>query len=134
MLIDISFSGMFVHHQSFVDTNYQPTNEISRVDIMAIYSTQTGATECTITLGEEFGYVSIGEFRSAYEDLYGDTIKTYIIDFRHTNHMDSSGLGLLLNARKFCNSREIGIRIVNANNTVKKIFKISCFHKYFTID
>ncbi len=86
-----------------------------------------------IVLGERFDFGSVDQFRHSYESLKGMKRKSLIIDFKSTRYMDSSALGMLINARSFFKDDEIKIRIVNANDQIKKIFSISRFDTKFDI-
>ncbi len=93
-------------------------------------STNSSDSEVTITLGNKFNFDSIDEFRKAYTENTGTS---YIIDFRNTEYMDSSGLGMLLNMRRFLNEGAVPIRLVNCRPQVKKVLMISRFETKFDI-
>lgn len=85
----------------------------------------------TITLDNRFDYDSVEEFRRAYSENSG---QSYIVDFRHTDYMDSSGLGMLLNMRRFLHEGAIPIKLTNCRPQVKKVLVISRFDTEFSID
>ena len=87
----------------------------------------------SIILAERFDFSSVEQFRKAYESLADLTKKTVAIDFRNTQYIDSSALGMLINAKSFFNSREVKPVIINANDKIKKIFSISRFDVKFEI-
>ena len=84
----------------------------------------------TITLDNQFEFNSVEEFRKAYMENRGES---YIIDFRNTDYMDSSGLGMLLNMRRHLEGKVSEIKLVNCRSQVKKILLISRFDQKFTI-
>ena len=84
----------------------------------------------TIILGKQLDFSSVEEFRRAYSD---QDMKTCIIDFRDTEYMDSSGLGMLLNMKRHLKGKTEDIRLINCRPQVKKILLISRFELKFTI-
>ena len=84
--------------------------------------------EVVIFLKEKFDFSVADEFKSAYES---NASPKYIIDFRDTDYMDSSGLGMLLNMK-----RSVGdsvITLINCKAQIKKILVISRFDEQFDI-
>ncbi|SMF36077.1 anti-sigma-factor antagonist [Alteromonadaceae bacterium Bs31] len=86
-----------------------------------------------ISLGERFDFGSVDQFRSSYESLNGIKRKSLIVDFKNTRYMDSSALGMLINARSYFKDCDVKIKIINANDQIKKIFSISRFDTKFEI-
>lgn len=84
----------------------------------------------TIQLGKKFDFDFVGDFRDAYTDA---TAKSYVIDFRDTEYMDSSGLGMLLNMRRHVGSDKVPIKLINCRPQVKKVLLISRFETKFDI-
>ena len=84
----------------------------------------------TIQLNETFDFDSVEDFREAYS---GADAKSYVIDFRNTEYMDSSGLGMLLNMRRSTGDGETPIKLVNCRPQVKKVLLISRFETRFDI-
>lgn len=87
----------------------------------------------TIVLGETFDVSSVGQFRKAYESLKDQGSKKLEIDFQQTCYIDSSALGMLINAKSYLDPQHIKITLVNANEQIKKIFSISRFDIRFEI-
>ena len=91
-------------------------------------------TIVTINLPEKFDFRIHREFRAAYEQK-GNENKSFIINLQNTKYMDSSALGMLLLLREFTGN-ESGterIKIINACDDVRDIFRISKFEKLFLI-
>lgn len=84
----------------------------------------------TIGLTEKFDFDSVDDFREAYTDK---NAKLYTIDFRNTEYMDSSGLGMLLNMRRHIGDESIKIELINCRNQIKKVLLISRFETKFSI-
>ncbi len=100
---------------------------------MAISVEDVGDGNPTIVLGDRFDFESVFNFRECYESLDNKKIKVITIDFSNTRGIDSSALGMLMNARKFFDQKNVKIRIINANDKIMKVFNISRFDKKFDI-
>ena len=87
----------------------------------------------SIVLGERFDFESVGPFRTSYESMTSVKNKTVAIDFRNTRYIDSSALGMLINAKTYFSDKSVKVKLVNANEQIKKIFSISRFDKKFEI-
>ena len=94
-------------------------------------TTSRSDNKVTITLGEKFDFDSVDSFRTAYTE---SDAKTYVVDFRSTEYMDSSGLGMLLNMKRYLSDRGIDdITLTNCRSAIKKILTISRFETKFKI-
>jgi len=96
-------------------------------------SHDTSAGEVTLTLGKNFDFSCVDEFRRAYENVEIDDQANFVIDLRRTQYMDSSALGMLINMHKLWGSKHRIIKIINTNIQIRKIFTISRFDKKFQI-
>lgn len=86
--------------------------------------------EVNISLDNQFDFDSVEVFRRAYVDNSG---KSYVVDFRNTEYMDSSGLGMLINMRRYLGDGAVPIKLINCRSQVKKVLKISRFERQFEI-
>lgn len=84
----------------------------------------------TVQLEEKFDFDYVEEFREIYTK---SEAKSYVLDFRNTEYMDSSGLGMLLNMRRYLGDGAIPIKLVNCRPQVKKVLLISKFETKFDI-
>ena len=100
---------------------------------MAIRVEKVGDNDHAIVLTERFDFESVGPFRQTYESITNAKNKSVLIDFRDTMYIDSSALGMLINARSYFDSQGAKVRLINANAEIKKIFSISRFDKKFEI-
>lgn len=101
---------------------------------MSIVVSNKSENEIVLSLGERFDFGAVESFRKSYEGLKDLRRKTLYIDFRNTRYMDSSALGMLINAKNFFSSSDIKIKLINANDQIRKIFSISRFDKKFDIE
>ena len=81
-----------------------------------------------IYLQDKFDFSSADDFKHAYEDN-DDT--EYTVDFRDTNYMDSSGLGILLNMKRSVGDKKISL--INCKSQIKRVLIISRFDEQFDI-
>lgn len=86
-----------------------------------------------IVLDERFDFESVGPFRTSYESLTTVKNNTVAVDFRGTRYIDSSALGMLINAKTYFSDKGVKVKLINANDQIKKIFSISRFDKKFDI-
>jgi anti-anti-sigma factor len=56
------------------------------------------------------------------------------VDLGRTNYVDSSALGMLLLLREHAGGDDANIRIVNANDEIRKILTISNFDRLFKVE
>lgn len=100
---------------------------------MAIRVEEKSDNEMIIVLDERFDFGSVEQFRRSYEGI-GNSKRFHIdIDFSSTRYIDSSALGMLINAKNYLSQADTKIRIVNVNDQIRKIFSISRFETKFEI-
>ena len=96
------------------------------------YEPASSNSPAIIRISGTFDFNMRQEFRDAYEKI-GSDIRRCIVDFRETEYIDSSALGMLLLFRDYLGGNSSHIELVNCGATTSKIFKISNFHQLFTI-
>ncbi len=89
-------------------------------------------SELVIGISGRFDFSAHHDFRQAYEQA-GAGAERYVLDFNHTEYLDSSALGMLLLLREFAGGAEADVRIVNCGEGVLKILTTANFQKLFTI-
>lgn len=85
-----------------------------------------------IRIDNKFDFSKVQDFRRAYSQT-NENVKTIVVDLKRTEYMDSSALGMLLNMQKTFEGKGIDFEIVNCQEQVLRILKISRFDKKFTI-
>ena len=78
-----------------------------------------------------FDFKMVNEFREAYSNK-NNPIENVVVDFRETDYMDSSGLGMLLNLKRQVDDK-VCISLTNCKPQIKKILLVSRFDKKFII-
>lgn len=94
-------------------------------------SSSTADGQLTIKIGKKLDYNCIQEFRNSYTNNKDQ--KNVTVDFSETEYIDSSALGMILNMRQDYGEVDGKICLSNCRSHLKKIFKISSFHKHFRI-
>lgn len=82
----------------------------------------------TLKLGPSFGHKQIRAFREYYLEIDPASTSELVLDFSATDHLDSAGLGMLIGVHKHF-EKALTIRIVNCNDTIRKIFRIAHLEK-----
>ncbi len=85
-----------------------------------------------IAIRGRFDFSMLAEFREAYGRIEAKA-QNVIIDMTHTETIDSSALGMLLNMQRHLNKGDREIRIINCNEDVRNIFDITRFDRKFDI-
>lgn len=87
----------------------------------------------TIRIQGRFDFNLHKEFRDAYSGEAADA-SHYVIDFKDTEYMDSSALGMLLLLREHAGGAPDRVRLTNISPELRKILEISNFHHLFKMD
>ncbi|MEO5332108.1 MAG: STAS domain-containing protein [Magnetococcus sp. YQC-5] len=87
----------------------------------------------TISLHGDLVFKEHRAFRDAYKHRPSNIC--YVVDFKHTRHIDSSALGMLLMLKEHNgNPAKDRIKLVNCNVQIYKIFEIAQFSEIFIIE
>ncbi|RUO40511.1 anti-sigma factor antagonist [Aliidiomarina taiwanensis] len=95
------------------------------------YSTEDN--QLTIMVKGVFDFHLVGAFREAYTGI-APTVEKIVIDFKGVEHIDSSGLGMLLNLRKTFARTSIEIALINCRDEVRQVLLNAQFDKVFTVN
>jgi len=90
------------------------------------------SNEYIIAISGDFDFNLVEPFVAAYEDIKLKD-QTIVVDFRETQFMDSSGLGMLIKLRKHFGP-DADIRLRTANPQVMNILEIAKFNEQFVIE
>lgn len=100
---------------------------------MGITAVKQEERNWVISLSERFDFGCVEEFRRAYESIPIADRLILVVDFKNTRYMDSSALGMLINAKSHLSGEGTKISLTHCNDQIKKIFSISRFEKKFDI-
>lgn len=85
----------------------------------------------TIHVSGRFDFSTHQEFLRAYkEHPRGD--KTYVVDLKNAEYMDSSAMGMLLQLRDY-GAKDRTMELLNGNDSVREILRIANFDKLFKV-
>ena len=92
------------------------------------------ASESVMTLSGRFDYNALREFSRSLDSMLDSTTGGIVIDFTDVSHLDSSALGILLQAReKLQTQGSPALVLANPSPTVRRVFEIANFQKKFTL-
>ena len=100
---------------------------------MSIRTEQLSDNEVAIILDKTFDFNCVEEFRHAYDKADESKKIHYVVDFKFTQYVDSSALGMLINLQKTADQTGGKVKLANPSEQLKKLFAISRFDKKFTI-
>lgn len=72
-------------------------------------------------------------FRTLIEDMFSEAATRYVIDLKQVEYIDSSGLGMLLIARKRAQQAKAVIALTNVPANARETFTTARFEDLFEI-
>ncbi len=84
-----------------------------------------------IVADRKFNFASARDFRNAYRNNPGNMC--YIVDFKNTQYMDSSSLGMLLILREHAGDTKHSVKLINCMDALKSLLQAVRFERYFEI-
>ena len=88
----------------------------------------------SISIEGDFNFSLLHEFKDSYNTDDALNAEEIVIDLRKTLTVDSSALGMLLNLQKELGKSGDNTKIINCNEMISKILKITNFSKKFNIE
>lgn len=85
----------------------------------------------TLHVDGRFDFASHQSFIEAYK-AYEPGLRQFVVDFRNTEYLDSSALGMLLQLREH-NISDAQVELINGSDTVFDILRIANFDKLFKL-
>lgn len=85
----------------------------------------------TIHVNGRFDFAAHQEFLRAYK-AFPRGEKSFVIDLKNAEYMDSSAMGMLLQLRDY-GSQAKQMELVNGNDSVREILRIANFDKLFKV-
>lgn len=89
--------------------------------------------ELTIEVEGRIDTVTTPDFENEINDEMGK-FDSLILDFTNLEYISSTGLRVLIGAEKTLKSKNIPMTIINVNDHIREIFRISGFDKILKID
>lgn len=88
--------------------------------------------ELTLSVKGRIDTLTSVEFDGAIQEEYGN-FNSLIIDFNDVNYISSAGLRVLIATEKKLDAENIKMVILNVNDEIQNIFKLSGFDKILEI-
>jgi len=85
----------------------------------------------TIRVSGRFDFGAHQDFQRAYKQ-HPRGERAFIVDLRHTDYMDSSAMGMLLQLREYA-VKDRTPELVNGNDAVREILHIANFDRLFKV-
>jgi HptB-dependent secretion and biofilm anti anti-sigma factor len=85
----------------------------------------------TLKISGRFTFAIYKDFYSSYKEL-PEKATSVEVDLQDVDYIDSAALGMLLSMRNYFGA-DAAVRLINANDTVRKILEIARFDKTFQI-
>lgn len=85
----------------------------------------------TIKIIGKFQFPMASEFRRAYTNV--DQVTEYVLDLQESEYLDSSALGMIIALWEYVGRDKNQIKVINANEEVKKILKSANFDQLISI-
>ena len=99
---------------------------------MAITTSQNEA-EIVFHVSGRFDFTCSQLFEELYRSIK-ENERDLVIDFQHTEYIDSSGIGLLLRMRHELGQHNHAIQIRNCDEPLMRQFRISQFEQFFSFE
>lgn len=93
---------------------------------------QKDNSELLITTPSKFGFKDYRHFRSSYMENINQ-VEKYIIDFIHTDDIESCVLGMLLQMHEYIDIKKHSVSLINTNYKLTNVFRICEFDSIFKI-
>jgi len=91
-------------------------------------------TVLTLFVTGDFDYSLAQEFKLTYSNKEAQQIKNVTVDLSKTKTIDSSALGMILGMQKDLGLANDCIRLVNANEIITKVLKITNLNNRFNTE
>ena len=88
----------------------------------------------TINLSGDLDIYSEKEFKKFVEEKLKPTNTDIVFDFSELSYIDSTGLGMFINIYKDQIEKNKTIKIINAKDNIKKLFKITDLTELFEME
>ena len=95
---------------------------------MAVTASRDGNT-ITISFGDSFNFNARDSFLNSYKNEQPNCY--FVLDFRKTQNIDSSALGMLMIFREFAGGEAAKITLANCSAQLTKMFEIAQFNTLF---
>lgn len=88
----------------------------------------------TVFLSGEVDLGNCGVFREELGKVVEKTTVDITIDFKSLDYIDSAGLGILVGVFKRLQEKELTMKVVNTNDYIRKLFRITKLNTLFVVE
>ena len=100
----------------------------------AVVSSMRQGNQLEITIVGRFDFSILQDFRNAYSIVDDDPVEHIIIDLSQSEHMDSSGMGLLLTLKKELNMAPGNIELKYCRPHIRDALFTARLDNYFKVN
>lgn len=94
----------------------------------------TSGSRCILRLEGRFDFDARREFRAAVKAAVADAKLAVIeLDLGGVDYVDSSALGMLLLLREKASAKNIQMKLLNTQSSVRQVLEVANFGRLFTI-
>lgn len=93
-----------------------------------------GENKGTLTIKGRFDFSIHRDFRNGYEQILGASgMRELDVDLKSVDYVDSSALGMLLLLREKASAKNIQMKLLNTQSSVRQVLEVANFGRLFTI-
>lgn len=90
--------------------------------------------KASLTINGRFDFSIHRDFRNGYEQILGaGSVRELDIDLKDVDYVDSSALGMLLLLREKAMAKNIQMKLVGTQGSVRQVLEVANFGRLFTI-
>jgi len=102
---------------------------------LALACSATGDGGVRLALTGEVDIGTVDQFREGVGDAMAESgVTSVVLDFGELRFLDSSGIAILIGARRQAEERGIEVRIVNCQGTVRHVLEVTGVYDVFVRD
>lgn len=87
----------------------------------------------TILLSGEVDVGNCADFKEKLGAAVESATQDLTLDFSALDYIDSAGLGILVGVFKRLQEKDLSMRVINSNDYIKKLFRITKLETLFTV-
>ena len=88
----------------------------------------------TVFLSGEVDVENCGIFKEELRKIIENAVNDITLDFSALDYINIAGLGILVGVYKRLLEKDFSMKVVNANDYIKKLFKITKLETLFTVE
>ncbi|MBT9612985.1 MAG: STAS domain-containing protein [Burkholderiales bacterium] len=90
--------------------------------------------KASLTISGRFDFSIHRDFRTNYEQILGASgVRELDVDLKGVDYVDSSALGMLLLLREKAMAKNVQMKLVGTQNSVRQVLEVANFGRLFSI-